>query len=131
MDRYDLIHKIDVAFSKVLRDTRKVCEIGNGRCGFETLQVSHIYSKGSTGLACRWNELNVMLLCNEHHRAWEVYDESKRDDILRKRLTEDQYHALQVSRSEIVKWSTSELELVLKTFTDLLRRNKQYAPPKK
>jgi len=111
--RYEWKLKADKVFAQYVRQTREYCELGNSSCGTQTLQTSHNYSKASSGDTCRWDDRNVMLLCDKHHRLWESMPKAHKDTLLRKRLGPNGFKELRDLRNETRGYTIPEIKKVI------------------
>jgi hypothetical protein len=105
MRKKALINKCDKLFSIYIRKKFKKCEICSNP---ETLQPSHCYSR--MNMSVRWNEMNVLCLCDKHHREWEVMSQKEREHFLIGFLGELEFKYLLKEKNTIKQWTLSELQ---------------------
>jgi len=113
--RRRLIKKLDAVFSKRIRARDKwICQ----RCrkqhkkNSQGLHCSHYWHRADMGT--RWEDDNCIALCYGCHRRWEGDKQGEYLDFMMDKLGEQRYNCLKVRAKGIVKFSVSDLEILLK-----------------
>ena len=119
MKRNNLIKRCDKLFSQFIRLKHGKCE----QCEeTETIQPSHCY--GRANMSVRWDELNVLCLCNNHHREWERMSQKDREHFLIDWYGENIFRELLKKKNEEYKWSIIELQALANTLKAKIDRLK-------
>ena len=103
-DRKKMVKKLDVVFSKFIRQRDKKCL----RCGrTDTLQCAHI--AGRRSLAGRWNEDNAITLCYACHLRWSHQQPLEFVEWLKENYPHYYEGALEVRRTTVKNLNLEEL----------------------
>lgn len=96
----------------MVRSKRKVC--ATCRTDDGTLQVSHRY--GRRNMAVRWDEENVDLFCDRHHRLWERMTGAERKGWIVAKLGSEGARELERRAVSSRKWTDAEANEMIERF---------------
>lgn len=103
-ERKKLVKKLDILFSKYIRNRDKHCL----HCGrTSTLQCAHI--AGRRSLAGRWNEKNAITLCYACHLRWSHQNPIEFAEWLKETLPEYYEEGRNVLRTTVKNLDLNEL----------------------
>lgn len=105
---------LDRLFGLMIRRKRKVCAM----CGKDdgTLQVSHRFGRANRSV--RWDERNVDLFCDKHHREWERMPKDERAAYMMATLGLAGYVMLVADMTKARKWTDAEVNEMAKRFKE-------------
>jgi len=100
----------DSLFSQYIVRSRGKCEIGGDWCDKETLQTSHNYSRSHKSI--RFEEINVLCLCDHHHRQYERMTAMERQALLESKLGFDRHQELLEMKNQVKHWYDHDLKIL-------------------
>lgn len=108
-DRSKLVAKLDVQFSKLIRERDKFCQYCKKS---SVIYCHHIFSRRHLGT--RFDPANAVSLCVYCHRLIAHGDPEKFRDFVIQRIGQEAFDKLKYKAFSSTKYSTTDLEWMLK-----------------